>query len=216
MTEQDIHAFCTTRQAAKLLGVSIRTAQQWVEKGILRAWKTKGGHRRITLESVKKLRASRIANEAELVAAVAQPLPEDRLKVLVVEDDSVLLRLYRLRLESWELPVTVLTAPNAIEGLMLVGREAPDLLITDLAMPGLDGLTMVRTLLQSPFREGMQIVVVTGLSREEIVDQGGLPKGVPVLSKPIPFAELRSFCEGLLKQRQALNLAMEAAAPERD
>lgn len=214
MSEEDIQAYCTTRQAAKLLGVSIRTAQQWVEKGLLRAWKTKGGHRRISLDSVRTLRSSRVrGGVADTPRSPARP--GDRLKILVVEDDSILLRLYRLRLEAWELPVTVLTAPNAIEGLMLVGREAPDLLITDLAMPGLDGLTMVRTILQSPFREGMQIVVVTGLSNDEIAGHGGLPSGVPVFSKPIPFAELRAFCEALLRRRQAFSLAMETAGAER-
>ena len=39
--------FLTTRQAASLLGVALRTVQLWVEAGKLSAWKTRGGHRRI-------------------------------------------------------------------------------------------------------------------------------------------------------------------------
>ena len=46
---------CSTRDAARLLGVSVRTAQLWVEDGRLRAWKTPGGHRRILVESVERL-----------------------------------------------------------------------------------------------------------------------------------------------------------------
>ncbi|MBY0521377.1 MAG: helix-turn-helix domain-containing protein, partial [Sphingomonas sp.] len=41
------NAYCTTRDAAKILGVSVRSVQVWVEKGLLRAWKTEGGHRRV-------------------------------------------------------------------------------------------------------------------------------------------------------------------------
>ena len=47
--------FCTTREAADLLGVSIRTAQLWSENGLLAAWKTAGGHRRITRDSIEHL-----------------------------------------------------------------------------------------------------------------------------------------------------------------
>lgn len=42
----------TTRQVAQQLGVSIGTIQNWVDAGLLRAWRTAGGHRRISWESV--------------------------------------------------------------------------------------------------------------------------------------------------------------------
>ncbi len=46
--------YYSTREAAKLLGVSLTTAQIMVEKGELQAWKTSGGHRRISVEAVEK------------------------------------------------------------------------------------------------------------------------------------------------------------------
>lgn len=48
---------CTTRKAAALLGVSLRTVQSWVDKGTLDAWKTVGGHRRVTIASIEFLAA---------------------------------------------------------------------------------------------------------------------------------------------------------------
>ena len=45
----------TTRQAATLLNVSVRTVQLWVERGVLQAWKTAGGHRRISVSSIQQL-----------------------------------------------------------------------------------------------------------------------------------------------------------------
>ncbi|MCF6371158.1 GAF domain-containing protein [Rhizobium halophilum] len=45
----------TTAQAAKLLGISVRTAQLWVESGALPSWKTPGGHRRIPRSAVMPL-----------------------------------------------------------------------------------------------------------------------------------------------------------------
>jgi excisionase family DNA binding protein len=45
----------TTRSAARLLGVAVSTAQQWIECGRIASWKTPGGHRRVRLSAVQKL-----------------------------------------------------------------------------------------------------------------------------------------------------------------
>jgi excisionase family DNA binding protein len=52
-------SFCTTREAAEMLGVSLRTAQLWSESGLLDAWKTGGGHRRISRQSIERLLSGR-------------------------------------------------------------------------------------------------------------------------------------------------------------
>lgn len=191
-------AYCTTREAAKVLGVALRTVQLWVDSGILEAWKTEGGHRRVSVASVQRF-LNPGTNEPALQAE-----PIDRLKVLVVEDDSVLLKLYKLRIAAWNLPIDVATASNGYEALLRVGRESPDLMISDLHMPGMDGFQMIRNLTTSSFREGMEIVVVTGLDGSEIEQRGGLPATIKTFSKPVPFAELRTIAEQLLARRAAL------------
>ena len=124
------------------------------------------------------------------------------LKVIVVEDDNILLRIYKARLAAWGLPIDVITAPNAYEALLLIGRESPDLMIADLMMPGIDGFQMIRTLINSPFKEGMEIVVVSGLSAQEIEAQGGLPREIRVYPKPIPFDALRAYCQNMIDRRR--------------
>jgi excisionase family DNA binding protein len=194
--------FCTTREAARMLGISVRTAQLWVENGTLDAWKTEGGHRRISLASVHRVQHSK--QPASDTEAVLDKPRFDQLRILVVEDDRLLIRLYKMQIEGWGLPLTLATAHNGIEGLILIGRLSPDLLITDLKMPELDGFGMLRTLARTPYREGMEIVVVTGMEADEIAAAGGLPEDVKVLHKPVHFAELRAHCEQLLARRREL------------
>jgi len=95
----DPSAFCSTRQAAGLIGVSHRTIQLWVENGTLQAWKTAGGHRRITMSSIQKLVSQRNAAVAP-PSAPPEPAaaPAGRRRVLIVDDDTALLRLYELEL----------------------------------------------------------------------------------------------------------------------
>lgn len=181
-----------------MLGVSLRTAQLWAESGLLEAWKTEGGHRRISRASVQRLLAGEKVHypgPAVLERRMA------RMKILVVEDDSVLLKLYKTVIAGWSLPVDVITAGNGIEGLIRIGRDTPDLMIIDLSMPGMDGFELIRNLATSTFREGMEIVVVTGLDAEDVVARGGLPDGMRLFPKPVPFAELRAIVAGMLERR---------------
>lgn len=191
-------AMCTTREAAEALGVSLRTAQLWAESGILEAWKTEGGHRRISIASVNRLlnKGGQVDTQPDARA--------DRLRVLVVEDDNVLLKLYKMRIAGWKLPIDLSTASNGYEALMRIGRESPDLMIADLNMPGMDGFQMMRNLAVSSFREGMEIIVVTGLDEHQIAEKGGLPPDIRLFSKPVPFADLRQIAEHLLARRAAM------------
>jgi excisionase family DNA binding protein len=192
-------AYCTTREAAQLLGISLRTAQLWVENGQLEAWKTEGGHRRISRTSVQRLLDGGQATRPAALPAARQTI--DRLKLLVVEDDNILLKLYKTVLSSWNLPIDIVTANNGIEGLILIGRDAPDLMITGLAMPGMDGFQLIRSLASSTLRAGMEIVVVSGLDAADIETRGGLPKDVRLFPKPVPFEQLRAIVSDLLARR---------------
>ena len=76
----------STREAAKILGVSLRTVQLWVESGVLKAWKTAGGHRRVTLSSINEVMADR--QESRAPGGPAPVNDNTRFHLLRVEDDD--------------------------------------------------------------------------------------------------------------------------------
>ncbi|MFA7239269.1 MAG: helix-turn-helix domain-containing protein [Sulfuricellaceae bacterium] len=88
-------ALCSPGEAAKILGVSPKTVQLWVDAGVLAAWKTVGGHRRVTLESVEKLkRESGIARidppperekQADDIFLARQPILDRRQSIVAYE-----------------------------------------------------------------------------------------------------------------------------------
>ncbi len=192
---------CTTREAARRLGVSLRTVQLWTESGVLDAWKTAGGHRRVLLTAVERLIAQRLP-AARAESRVEAP------KVLVVEDEPTLLKLYRMNIESFPFPLTLETAGNGYEGLIRIGEMRPDVLITDLMMPGIDGFRMLRTLASRHDFARMRVIVVSGLHARDVEERGGLPEGVVLLGKPIPFDRL----EKLIAEYARLSRPMESAA----
>ncbi|HEX5126352.1 MAG TPA: response regulator [Rhodocyclaceae bacterium] len=187
--------YCSTSEAAQMLGVSLGTVQQMVESNLLEAWKTAGGHRRIRITSVEsylRKRQSKASGDSG----------SDHLRVLIAEDDAIMQALYQRTLSTWGMPLEVKIVAGGFEGLMEIGREVPDLLISDLVMPGLDGFAMIRKLRSEPKLEEMDIVVVTGLSAEDIEKEGGLPDDVLIYGKPIPFRELKGYVQAKLVQAQ--------------
>lgn len=192
-----------------MLGVSLRTAQLWSESGLLEAWKTSGGHRRISRQSIERLLSgpgSDLPLRAEPDSFDAESSDEFRanaLTVMVVEDDPVLRRLYEIKLRLWTMQPEVLTAGDGYEALVLLGLKRPDMLIADLQMPGLDGFRMLRTIQGAPELAGMKIVVVSGLEPEEIEQRGSIPADIPILPKPIPFERLATIAGQILAERNA-------------
>jgi excisionase family DNA binding protein len=174
--------YVSTREAADLLGISLRSAQLWVENGVLVAWKTPGGHRRILLSSVQQVLAER--------QKVEKPgKSEAKLRVVLVEDDPDLLRLLSITISGAYSGVEVFTARDGFEGLVMIGQVHPDVLITDLNMPGMDGFRMLRAIGSGDAAPG-HIVVITALSPADIADRGGLAPGVDVLQKPVALSQL--------------------------
>ena len=190
--------YCSTKEAAATLGVSHRTVQLWVENGTLQAWRTAGGHRRITVESVNRLVDGRRIAIGAPPAPASAPAP-GKPRVLVVDDDPLMLRLYELEMAGWGLDLEVVKANNGFEALIRIGEQRPDLLVSDLNTPGMDGFRMIRTLLEDSGTAGMNMIVVSGLDRATIKAMG-LPTDIPVFPKPVPFGELRGAVEnGLVR-----------------
>lgn len=181
----------STIDAARILGVSVRTAQMWVEDGRLRAWKTPGGHRRILRESVEAMLQQRRAEAGEVA---------DRFSVLLVEDDRIQRQILISQIGD-ALPGTEIhSAGNGMEGLIKLGEHQPQVLITDLVMPGIDGFRMLETLSTMPTFEPLLIIVTTSLTPDEVAANGRLPTGVTLFHKPLRTPPLLELVKGHFQQ----------------
>lgn len=211
-------SFCTTTEAARLLGVSVATVQLWTETGMLEGWKTEGGHRRIQRASVDRLLYRNAATVPEAADPIPEPAqaPRQTLHVVAVDDDPNLLRLYGLRMLTWSAHVLLHTFDNAYAALLAVGRQAPDLLLMDLHMPELDGFSMLKILSHAQEMKNTRIVVVSGLDAQDIADRGGIPPDIDLLPKPVPFDRLEAIGRAILMRpgrTQSSSISVAKALP---
>jgi len=176
--------YYSTIEASKLLGVSVRTVQLWVENGSLEAWKTPGGHRRIVASSVDDYING---NQAKPVA----PQTSDNMRILIVEDNPIVSKFYEAAINSWGQTIDVVSKKDGFEGLVEIGKQSPDLLISDIYMPGMDGLQMIRHLYKSEQLASDRIIIISGLDKESIIERGGIPSDITFFEKPIEIQQLK-------------------------
>lgn len=190
---------CTTQRAAELLGISVSSVQQLVEAGVIEAWKTKGGHRRIPLAAVHAYKAAPqagIARAATATGTLAPAVPQDAhapVSLLVIEDNAMQRALYERQLAQWALPVAVRFCENGYQALIEIARLHPDILLADIVMEGIDGYEVIKTILGYPELAEMNIAIVSSLEPEAIERRGGVPDGVVFFPKPVNFDELRGY-----------------------
>jgi excisionase family DNA binding protein len=176
VTDPADHPSYSTAEVARRLGVSTPTVQRWVDAGHLKAWKTVGGHRRIDALSAERLFA---ASEGATPGPVPAPI-----SVLVVDDNPDDRDILGALVETALPDASITLAENGFQGLLAIGQFAPDIVITDLAMPHMNGVEMIRELQHCTMRPGA-ILAVSSKSREQVARLGSLPDDVGFIAKPI-------------------------------
>jgi signal transduction histidine kinase len=118
---------------------------------------------------------------------------------VVVEDHPHIVQLVHMSLRR---QFKVLTAPDGLKGLELALRERPNLVVTDLMMPGIDGLELTRRLRDDPSTRHIPIIMLT--ARGELDDRvKGLETGVSAyLTKPFSPKELLTAARELVKAKE--------------
>lgn len=186
----------TTREVAQRLGVSLRTVQLWVEADILPAARTPGGHRRIPHNAVEALSLSTGLGGEPVVRshrvdvsvrdpAGAQCSETESLDVLLVSDDPIWQVRCEQALEPFAPDIRIRFAETGYLALLQIGQKEPDLLITRLELPGMDGLAMLRTLERCESICRMRILALSHMDEHCLNERGGLPGFVEHIRMPV-------------------------------
>lgn len=193
---------CTTLDVAQRLNLAVRSVQLMVDRGELQAWKTPGGHRRISRASVDRWLATRHTGPAPLdlleprasadrrSATAPPPAAPAVQRVLLIEDSRHYQTLVKMLLTQAFPQVELHIADNGIPGLAMAGELRPDLLIVDILLPGIDGATLITSLRSHPQFARSQLLVITSLDDKERAPYAFALSGVPVIHKPDIVTEL--------------------------
>jgi CheY-like chemotaxis protein len=129
-------------------------------------------------------------------------------RVLIVEDDTSLLRLLELRLgvDGY----TTHTAADGVAALQVLAAWLPDIVVTDVMMPRLSGLSLCRAVRRDPRTAAIPIILLTARcfdsDMQEVIDLGG----VTFMNKPFDAASLNAALVAALAGRPGAATGVDA------
>lgn len=129
-------------------------------------------------------------------------------RILFVEDE-VTVREHLAEILSNDYWVT--TAGNGTEALLAIMRSKPALVVTDIVMPGMDGVELLKILRRTPSTQGIPVLLISGRAADEQRIEGFEEGADGYLSKPYTERELRALIGSML---QSARLRTDAAARE--
>jgi PAS domain S-box-containing protein len=191
--------FFTTKELGQGTGLGLSQVYGFVKQS--------GGHVKIYSEvghgTTVKIYLPRMqgrGNAEEIEIEETAVCTEENETILVVEDD-VDVRSYLAEVLR-SLKYRVITTADAEAALVRLRRDdiAVDLLLTDIVMPGQNGRELGKE--AARLRPGLEILYMTGYSRNAVVHQGRLDEGVDLIQKPVGQAQLAMRVRAALDRRR--------------
>lgn len=122
-------------------------------------------------------------------------------RILIVEDNPANMKLASILLER--VGHTALCAVDAENGMAVARAELPDLILMDVQLPGMDGLTATARLKQAPATAAIPVIALTALAMKEDEEKALAAGCDAYISKPLRYQELYATIDALLARRKA-------------
>jgi excisionase family DNA binding protein len=168
----------TTHDVSKMLQVDASTVSKWIDKGILLAYRTPGGHRRVRSGD---LRTFLLAHQMPM----PQELGSDVVSLVVIDDEKAVLDAMKRAFRPYQAQIQLTLTTSGVEGLLLVSEHKPHGLLVDLSMPELDGYEVCRAIRARKALEGVRLITMTARHSQEVTAQSLKAGAVACLPKPV-------------------------------
>ena len=118
-------------------------------------------------------------------------------RILAVDDEPNIVRLIQVNLERHGYQVE--TANNGVQALEKIRANRPDLVVSDVMMPEMDGFELLSTIKRDPALEDLPIIMLTAKTQDKNVMEGYSRGADMYLTKPFNPAELLAFVKRILQ-----------------
>lgn len=181
----------TTGEIAAFCHVTINAVKKWIASGKLAAFRTPGGHYRVTREDF-------VSFLEKFKLEIKEEVFPDRKKILIIDDEKDIVEFIKGALESMKMGYIVETAGDGYEALIKVGDFKPDLMVLDLRMPKIDGFEVCRRIKGDGHTRDIKILAITAYGKEDIdkILQCGADFCLP---KPVSLKEFQKNVQKLVK-----------------
>jgi excisionase family DNA binding protein len=196
--EPKLAQFLSTAEAARRLGLSTTLVQTLVDQGELKGWKTRGGHRRISVESIQDYQhAARSTMNVPI-----RPMPKPRVTV-VTESTKLMTQLIDAH-EQWQFPVDVTFFDSVTEALLELSNKRPDMLLVEMSMPREQQEKTLQALenFNNRGRSPLSVVLLTSEKDLLTAQLAGSASSIQVVMGPLSPVWMHAYLTGVVASCQ--------------
>ena len=150
----------STFDVAEMLEVDPGSVANWIDGGLLKAYRTPGGHRRVA-----------IGDLLDFLHGHEMPVPRQLqhgpVRVIVVDDEPAMTQMIAKAIRTEQPDFQVTEAHDGFRAGALVATLRPDEVVLDLRMPGMDGFEVCRQIKSQPATMGAVVIAITAYPTEE-------------------------------------------------
>lgn len=188
--------FFTTSEVAKYCAVTNDGVLKWIKSGKLRAFSTPGGHYRISAEDFRSFLQQ---FEIPVDEAFFKGTNRER-TVLVVDDEPDIREVVRRLLHELDPELKIEEAVDGYDAGIKIGNLQPDLVIMDVMMPRVDGLSLCKSIRENPETRDVKVLAITAFPEQDNVKKMYDAGADLCLIKPLQFEHLRLEVVRLLNE----------------
>lgn len=191
--------FLSTAEAARMLGLSTTLVQTLVDQGDLKGWKTRGGHRRISLESILDYQTDSRHVPGSLAKSSMKP------NVTIVIESPALFTQLKAESELWNLPIDVRFFDSVTEALLELSSQKPDMMVVEMSMPRPQQEKTFQALENFNQRghTPLSVVLITAEKALKASMPAGASSSIQVVSGPMSAVWLHAYLTGVIASCRA-------------
>lgn len=179
--------FFTTSEVANYCAVTNDGVLKWIKSGKLRAFSTPGGHYRVSAED---FRAFLEKFDIPVDESFFRGEQKSR-SVLVVDDEPNIRDIVRRLLRELDPELRVEEACDGYEAGIKIGNMMPDLVIMDVMMPRVDGISLCKSIRENAKTRAIKVLAITAFPEQDNVKKMYDAGADLCLIKPLQFEHFR-------------------------
>jgi len=196
LSKMSAHApqFLSTAEAARMLGLSTTLVQTLVDQGDLKGWKTRGGHRRIAIDSILNYQAD------SRLPGGSPPKTSIKPHVTIVIESPALFNELNAECELWGLPIDVNFFDSVTEALLELSSQKPDMMVVEMSMPRPQQEKTFQALENFNQRghTPLSVVLITAEKDLKASMPAGASSSIQVVSGPLSAVWLHAYLTGVI------------------
>ena len=111
-------------------------------------------------------------------------------KIFIIDDDHNILRLLEVTLKKWD--YEVITSDTGLDWMQIIERETPDLILLEIKLPGIDGMSICSEMTAS---YNMPVVMISVIDDKLVKNTSNELGAAEYITKPIDIKELKTKIE---------------------